>query len=582
MSFRIPQNFIDDILGRIDIIELIDAYVPLRKKGSSYIACCPFHTEKTPSFNVSVSKQLYHCFGCGVGGNAIHFLMAHEKLEFLEALQQLAERVGLELPKGSFSDQEKPIATSLYLLLEEATNYFQYALKKQPSAIEYLKSRGVSGQTAKKFRIGYAPDEWDRLSKPFLMKYSIEDLLATGLFVRKKEGGLYDRFRDRIMFPIRDTQGRPIAFGGRSLHNVDPKYLNSPETTLFHKGNELYGLYESRLARNTIDNIWVVEGYLDVVALSQAGIGHVVATLGTAVTTSHLKRLLRFTSEMVFCFDGDKAGQQAAWRALEALLPLMQDEHQARFILLPEGEDPDSYVRRVGREGLLAMPFQTMTEYFFANMLKNIDLSLPEGKAKLAKQCSEYLQKIPGRFIRQIMLDKLSSLTRIDVSQLESLAPVKGSSNASIPLNPQPPPRSKARATRFSPMRLAIVLLLHHPYLAAEMEWPAVFDNMKVQGVSILKELYFLLKERPNMTPAMVVEHWRSRAEEEVVQKLAIQGHWVPENGVLQELRGAFAQLQARATERQVEFLLQQGQIRSLTEDEKILLQQLIKNRQSS
>ena len=335
MSTRIPQTFIDDLLARVDIVELIDSYVPLRKKGASYSACCPFHAEKTPSFHVTPAKQLYHCFGCGAGGNAISFVMAHENLDFIESLKLLAERVGIDLPKTTFSVETQPNSTSLYPLLEEVTNYFQQELKQNQQAIDYLKNRGISGQMAKLFRIGYAPSHWDNLCKHFLNRYTPSDLIDAGLIIKKENGGFYDRFRDRIIFPIRDTKGRVIAFGGRILTSGEPKYLNSPETALFQKGKELYGLYEARKASHALDNMWIVEGYLDLIALVQAGITNTVATLGTALTSSHLQRLFRVTSEVIICFDGDKAGQQAAWRALEALLPLMEDDYRANFVILP-------------------------------------------------------------------------------------------------------------------------------------------------------------------------------------------------------------------------------------------------------
>lgn len=573
MSSRIPQNFIDELIGRIDIIELIDGYVPLRKKGSSYQACCPFHSEKTPSFNVSSTKQLYHCFGCGVGGNAIHFLMAHEKIDFIDALQRLAERAGLTLPKTT-SYEEKTVSKSLYPLLEEAAVYFQNTLKNSSEAIHYLKNRGISGQTAKTFRIGYVPDEWDSLCKQFLHRYQAEDLLDTGLFVKKEKGGLYDRFRDRIMFPICDTQGRVIAFGGRSVHQGEPKYLNSPETPLFHKGKELYGLYEARQAQSDLESIWVVEGYMDVISLSQAGIKNVVATLGTAITSQHLKRLLRFTSELVFCLDGDKAGQQAAKRALEALLPLMQDDHRARFIILPEGEDPDSAIKQ-GSKSFLSIPSLSMPEFFFSTLLKEIDMSVPEGRAKLAKNAMDHIQKIPGKFLQQIMLDRLSSLTRINASRLEVLGEIKPSKTNNISYQKS----KKQTSTRISPMRLAIILLLQYPHLLEKIEWPSILNSLKLPGLSLLKEIYELLKENSHLTTAMLIEHWRDKAEESTIQKLALQAHWVPEKGVLQELQGAFAQLAAKGSEHQVEGLLQEAQMRDLTSEEKFLLQQLIKER---
>lgn len=579
MSTRIPQSFIDDILARVDIVELIDSYVPLRKKGASYSACCPFHAEKTPSFHVTATKQLYHCFGCGVGGNAISFVMAHENLDFIESLKLLAERVGIDLPKTTFSAEAQPNSTSLYPLLEEVTTYFQQGLKQNQQAIDYLKNRGISGQMAKLFRIGYAPLHWDNLCKHFLNRYTPSDLIAAGLIIKKENGGFYDRFRDRIIFPIRDAQGRVIAFGGRILTSGEPKYLNSPETALFQKGKELYGLYEARKASHSLDNVWIVEGYLDLIALVQAGITNTVATLGTALTSSHLQRLFRVTSEVIVCFDGDKAGQQAAWRALEALLPLMQDDYRAKFVILPVGEDPDTYVRKMGREAFLAANAQSMPEFFFSSLTKQIDIKLPEGRANLAKQASEYLKKIPGKFLQQIMLDRLSRLVHIEVDRLESLNQMKEVKQYSPPAygHRYVP---KKRLSKHSPVRLAIMLLLQYPHLAAEITLPGEFNTLSLPGIPILLELYQCLHENPQLTTAMLMEHWRDRTEATVMQKLATQSHCIPETGLIQELKGAFSQLQVLCLDQKIDWLLQEAQIRGLTSDEKALLQQLISDKQ--
>jgi DNA primase len=569
MSSRIPQDFIDQLLTEIDIVELIDSYVPLRIKGSSATACCPFHSEKTPSFHVSATKQLYHCFGCGVGGNAIHFLMAYEKLDFLETIKRLAQRLGKTLPNTSFVKSEISLSASLYPLLDAVTTYFQQALKQNSNAIEYLKSRGISGQIAKTFRIGYASDQWDKLYKTFSKHYSSEDLLNAGLIVKREKSGFYDRFRDRIMFPIRDLQGHVIAFGGRILSQGEPKYLNSPETLLFQKGKELYGLYEAREPKQALDMIWIVEGYMDLIALAQTGISNVVATLGTAVTTMHLQRLLRFTQEIIFCFDGDSAGRKAAWRALEILLPLMQDGYQVRFMLLPEGEDPDTYVRKMGREKFLATPSQTMPEFFFNTLFKQVDLNLPEGRAKLAKIASEYIQKIPGQFLKQILLDRLAHLTRIGM-------------NRSLPVSNKRPlflQRMQPRKKKISPIRLAMMLLLQYPHLVTAIELPNELETLVIPGIAPLQTLYALLKNNPHITTPILIEHWRGREEEKAIQKLAIEPHWIPEGGVLEELQGVFKQLKALVVEQKIDTLLHQGQLRALTGEERVVLQELIRER---
>jgi len=362
MAGRIPQQFIDDLLNRVDIVEIIDSRVPLKKKGKEYSACCPFHNEKTPSFTVSQNKQFYHCFGCKANGSAIGFLMEYEHLSFPDAIEELARSQGIDVPYegGQRPDPEaKKAQTDLYDLMQEADQFYQKQLRQHAlseQAVNYLKERGLSGEVAKIFGIGFAPDGWDNLLKALGTTPEHEKALVTaGMLIQKDNGKCYDRFRDRIMFPIRDRRGRCIAFGGRILpkeqpNDKDAKYLNSPETPLFHKGRELYGLYEARQALRDIPRLMVVEGYMDVVALAQFEVRYAVATLGTATTPDHLQRLFQLTSEVVFCFDGDRAGKEAAWRALQTCLPEMRDGRETRFMFLPDGEDPDSYIRKIGKE----------------------------------------------------------------------------------------------------------------------------------------------------------------------------------------------------------------------------------------
>lgn len=568
---RIPQHFIDDLVARIDIVDLVDSYVPLRKKGASYSACCPFHNEKTPSFHVTQTKQLYHCFGCGVGGNAISFVMAYENLNFMEALTVLAARAGVELPKGTQIQTTKSPTLSLYPLLDEVAQSFQANLKKTQLAIDYLKHRGISGQTAKAFRLGYVKNEWDGVIKAFAPRYGMDALKEAGLVIKKEQGGFYDRFRGRIIFPISDSQGRIIAFGGRILDEGEPKYLNSPETPLFHKGKELYGLYEARKTCHTLANIWVVEGYLDCILLAQFGIANVVATLGTAITTTHLQHLFRVTSEIIFCFDGDTAGEQAAWRALEILLPLMQDDYRVKFVLLPHGEDPDSYVQKIGKDAFLAMKAQTLTEFFFGKLTQQIPMQTPEGRAKLAKQANDYLQKIPGQFLRQIMFDQLARLVRIDVNRFSARdQPVSRHVAYRHP--------TRQRLAKHSPVRVAVMLLLQYPHLASEISLPNDLRTLNLPGIPILFDLHEQLMHQPELTTAGLLEHWRDHSDAGVMQRLAIQTHCIPEAGILDELKGALLQLQKRFIEQKIDYLLQQGQLRTLTEDEKATLQQLIEH----
>jgi DNA primase len=348
MAEQIPRDFIDQLLNRVDIVDFIDSRITLRKKsGNNFFACCPFHNEKNPSFSVSQPKQFYYCFGCGAHGNAIDFLMQYDRLNFPEAIEALAKQVGMEVPKQSISPQQAEKAAaqqSLYELLAQVAKFYQSQLRTHNRAIEYLKQRGVSGEIAKSFAIGVAPQGWDNLLQK-IGQHAKQALLEVGMLIKKEEGGCYDRFRDRIMFPIHDRRGRIIGFGGRIIDQGEPKYLNSPETPLFQKGHELYGLYQALQANRQLERIIVVEGYMDVIALFQHDITYAVATLGTATSSSHIERLLRHTAEIIFCFDGDQAGRSAAWRALQVTLPLMRDGIQVRFLFLPEGEDPDSLVR---------------------------------------------------------------------------------------------------------------------------------------------------------------------------------------------------------------------------------------------
>ena len=347
MPSRIPQAFIDEVVTRTDIVELIDNHVSLKQKGKEYAACCPFHNEKTASFTVSPEKQFYHCFGCGAHGTALGFLMEYERLDFIEAVEVLAQQHGLEVPQDE-TNFIKNDYQDLYVLLEQANHYFQKNLRQQPAAISYLKNRGVSGEIAAKYDLGYAADGFENLLKEFDSAGTQEQLIDIGLIKKSEKGSLYDRFRNRIVFPIKDRRGRVIGFGGRVLDDAVPKYLNSPETPVFHKSDALYGLYEARKSKQTIKSLIVVEGYMDVVALAQHGIENVVATLGTATTSQHIQQLYRCTQEIIFCFDGDRAGREAAWRAAQQTIPVFKDGLEAKFLFLPQGEDPDSLIRSRG------------------------------------------------------------------------------------------------------------------------------------------------------------------------------------------------------------------------------------------
>jgi len=574
MSNLIPREFIHDLLSRCDLVELIDVRVPLKKKGANYSACCPFHQEKTPSFTVSASKQIYHCFGCHASGNAIGFLMEFDRLTFVEAVEELAKHLGIEVPR------QARVATGaqldLYPILEQAAYYFQQQLKTAPVAIDYLKKRGLSGRIAKEFGIGYAPASWDGLIKEFKANAEIcEQLLAAGLVIKKNEGGYYDRFRDRVMFPIRDRRGRVIAFGGRIINDGEPKYLNSPETAVFHKGNELYGIFEVTQASRNVTRLIVVEGYMDVVALAQHGIKQAVATLGTATSAEHIQRLFRLTEEVVFCFDGDAAGQAAAWRALEATLPLLQDGWQVRFLLLPPGEDPDSLIRKEGVEAFnqRVKNANSLADFLLGSLTSQVEMGSVAGKAHLVKLAAPLLHKIPENIFKHMLFDRLASLVRMDVNALKKLTP----SNSSSKKNPETKTDElQAIPMRRSAMRLAIALLVQNPNLAQSLPDLSPITALNLPGSRLLQELLELLQQVTDLNTGTLLEYWRERPERVFIEQLASWETGVPAAGVEGEFLGVIDKLLNMGQEQQIELLLQKATLAPLTSEEKITLQQLI------
>ncbi len=467
MAGRIPREFIDDLLARVDIVDLIDSHVPLKKSGSNHMARCPFHTEKTPSFSVNRNKQFFYCFGCGASGNAISFLMDLNHLDFVEAVEDLASYQGVDVPREQNSSPtihaNKTSANESYELLKKVALFYYQQFRKNPEAqkaIDYFKSRGVGGEIAKKFLLGYAPDQWQTLDAQFSQK----TLLEAGLLVKKDGGGCYDRFRGRVMFPIRDRRGRVVGFGGRVLDDSLPKYLNSPETPVFQKNREVYGLHELLEKNSKPRRILVVEGYMDVIALHQYGIDYSVAVLGTAISTTHLDLLFRFTSELVFCFDGDSAGRQAAWRAVEAVLACMRDGRKTRIMLLPQGEDPDSLVRNTGSHEFSRMQDQAqpLSDYFFEKLSQDSDLSTLEGRVSLAKNAKSYLQKIPNGIFQGLMMGKLEEITQVsDLDIFDESVKLKLINKKS---------RLSTKQKQNSPARTAIALLLQNPELVKVVE----------------------------------------------------------------------------------------------------------------
>ena len=480
MPGRIPQSFINDLLQRIDIVDLIDARVKLTKAGKSYKACCPFHQEKTPSFNVNPERGGYKCFGCGAGGTAITFLMEHDRMEFVEAVEALAAIAHVEVPREGGARIERPDA-GLYELLEKAAKLYRLALREHPEAIGYLKQRGLDGETAARFGIGFAPPGWDYLKAR--LDADSDKKVAAGLVTQNDAGRTYDRFRARIMFPIRDSRGRVVAFGGRLMPDAGegPKYLNSPETPVFHKARELYGLYEARRATRGgdgrgLDRLIVVEGYMDVVALAQNGIPNAVATLGTAVGTVHFEQLYRNTSEVVCCFDGDRAGRQAGWRALEASLPSLRDGRQCKFVFLPDGEDPDSLVRGEGRASLeqRVAGSRPAGEYLVEALSEGLDLDSMDARARLWELARPHVSRMPGGVLRRLVVDRLAGIANVDPELLDPPSAETGRRWMDVPPAPDPGPPRRARRSRLEQRLLRC--LLRKPSLFGELDTSLVGD----------------------------------------------------------------------------------------------------------
>jgi len=587
---RIPQHFIDELIARTDIVELIGARVPLKKSGREYKACCPFHAEKTPSFWVSPDKQFYHCFGCGKHGTALGFLMDHDHMAFPEAVEELATRLGLEVPHEGGVDRAAQRADEpLYELMARVARFYTEQLVRAPRAREYLAQRGLTAATQERFAIGYAPDSWNELLRHFGgSDAERKRLLDGGLIIERERGAgregerYYDRFRDRVMFPIRDARGRVIGFGGRVIDAGEPKYLNSPETVLFHKGRELYGLYETRRARRNLERLVVVEGYMDAVSLHQAGVDYTVATLGTATTAEHLRRIFRLVSAVVFAFDGDRAGRAAAWRALQQALPEAREGREIRFLFLPQGQDPDTLVRAEGPaafEGRFALAVP-LSEYLVRELSEQSDLGSADGRARFAEQARPLFARVPEGVYRELLLERLAQVVGLSASRLEALW---SAGKADAPAAPPPLRPTAARpargAGRGSLVRQGIVRLLHFPAIALEVTASerAGLDASDEPGVALLRELLDDLRQRPAQIPAQVIERWVRHKDGEALQKLLAREEVITgAAAAAEELRAALLKLAEQAAGRRLEVLEAKSRSGSLAADEIQEFQRLI------
>ncbi|MBJ2269698.1 DNA primase [Pseudomonas sp. MF6772] len=632
MAGLIPQSFIDDLLNRTDIVDVVSSRVQMKKAGKNYTACCPFHKEKTPSFSVSPDKQFYYCFGCGAGGNALGFIMDHDNLDFPQAVEELAKAAGMEIPReesGRPHKPRQPTDSPLYPLLTAAAEFYRQALKSHPqrkAAVDYLKGRGLTGEIARDFGLGFAPPGWDNLYK-HLSSDTLQQkaMIDAGLLVENAETGKrYDRFRDRVMFPIRDSRGRIIAFGGRVLGDDKPKYLNSPETPVFHKGQELYGLFEARKNNRNLDEIIVVEGYMDVIALAQQGLRNAVATLGTATSEEHMKRLFRVVPSVLFCFDGDQAGRNAAWRALEATLSSLQDGRRARFLFLPEGEDPDTLVRSEGTDAFRArihQHAQPLADYFFQQLTEEADPRSLEGKAHMATLAAPLIDKVPGANLKALMRQRLLEITGLSgeaVSQLVHSAPQDAPpaydpgfdydampdyadfhqpQEAFVPQQDWTPKkpgvggkkwdkkpwskngkrgdRDEAYAPRTpvaveAPTLIALRTLIHHPQLAGKVESAEHFANESNTYAQVLIALIEAVQKNPKLNSIQLMARWHGTEQGRLLKALAEKEWLIDGDNLEQQFLDTITRLSAGQHTQTLDELIKRARQPGLSAEEQI------------
>jgi len=584
MAGLIPQHFIDDLISRTDIVDLIDGRVKLKKAGKSYVACCPFHGEKSPSFHVSQDKQFYHCFGCGASGNIISFIMEYDRLDFPDAIDELAGMYNLEVPREDSGAEKKSAQQysidkqkklDYYELMEQVTTYFCQQLqsnKNSAQVIEYLKMRGLSGEIAKRFSIGYAPDDWQEVKDKFGRGSERENqLLETGVLIKNEKGRTYDRFRNRVMFPIRDRRGRVIGFGGRVLDDATPKYLNSPETPIFHKGSELYGFFEAKQANRDLKRLLVVEGYMDVVALAQNGISWAVASLGTSTTTDQIQLMFRNAGEIICCYDGDRAGRDAAWRTLQNALPQLQDGRQIKFMFLPDGEDPDSMVRALGQDKFVDLVNEAipLSQFLFDNLLTQVEMNSEDGRSKLAQLALPMVNSIADGVFQQMMKEKLAKYLGIESDALNRF------------VETEKPAQSKAqrkKAQRGSIVRQAIGLLVQHPELVQSISNIPQLGQINIKGTGLLQTLINQVRQQPTITSAQLLERWRGEPEYASLLKLAAWQHDVEIDNLEQQFVDTIIQIINKQLELRLEQLAHKSRVAHLTSEERQEYAQLIQN----
>ncbi|NBI43267.1 DNA primase [[Haemophilus] felis] len=585
MKGSIPRSFIDDLLARTDIVELINSRVKLKKAGRDYQACCPFHHEKTPSFTVSQKKQFYHCFGCGAHGNAITFLMEYDKLEFVDAIEEMAGLLGLEVPienssqfNGKNSKQVNyQTKRNLYELMQNIASFYQQQLAQHIPAQAYLQQRGLSDEVIQRFQIGYVANSFNSVLQRFAKtKEEQKKLFDLGMLSSNERGDIYDRFRNRIMFPIRDRRGRTIAFGGRVLNDDKPKYLNSPESVTYHKGNELYGLYEALQANDSPQMLLVVEGYMDVVALAQFGVDYAVASLGTATTSEQIQQLFRTTEQVICCYDGDRAGREAAWRAFENALPYLEDGRQLKFIFLPDGEDPDSFIRQNGKVGFeqYLHNAQSLSDFLFASLTPKVDFSTQEGKTKLSALAVPLIKQIPGEMLRLSLRNMLAQkIGLLDQNQLEAMLPTPTKQIKS---------KSVQKTGKRTPMRILVTLLLQNPELAQVVPDLTPLKVLNEAGFPLFEKLVELCQQKVGISTGQILEYWRGEEQAEILRHLSTWDHLVPEEDIEDTFIATLRLFYMQLINREIDLLIAKERSQGLTDTEKLQLAELLKNQQKA
>ncbi len=583
MAGRISRQFIDDLLARADIVDLVESRVPLKKAGKNYQACCPFHNEKSPSFTVSQDKQFYHCFGCGEHGNAISFLMEFDRLDFVDAVEELASHCGVEVirEENNASPAEQRRQQQVYQqkqddyeLMTQISLFFQQQLKEssdKKTAVSYLKGRGLTGEVVKRFGIGYISDAWDGMMKVFSANgRTNQQLVDLGMAIQGDKNRPYDRFRGRIMFPIHDKRGRVIGFGGRVLGDEKPKYLNSPETRIYHKGQELYGLYEAKQANKNLERLVVVEGYMDVVALAQHGVNYAVASLGTATTYEQLQTMFRTVKEVICCYDGDRAGRDAAWRAMENALPLIRDGFSMKFVFVPDGEDPDSFIRKQGQTAFEQTLDQAtpLSKFLFDHLMSQVDMNSLEGRSALVESFQPLLLKLPDSVLKDAIINDIANNFGMGSEQLVAKLNKKSTIVNKV---------IKAKTTnKVTPVRLAIALLLEHPHIITELGDISALQPLEIPGVDLLRQLLMLCQQNPKIKTAQLLEYFRGTEQGKQLSKLMCWQHHVEATAAQAVFLDSIEKLLDNFVEQRAEFLLQKARSGQITKQEKQELQTIL------